>query len=779
MLDLGIKISIGGEPTFISDEDRQGTEWNHEALGERKFELSKDLMYRLRGEFASGSLLQFSQGKWYPGEPLPRWSIGCFWRKDGENLWENSALLADAPNASSKNEISDPRKTSEILAGAICRTLGIDLSYMVPMYEDDLYYIWKEGNLPFEMERELSSVYDSLERSRILRILDKGFKKEAAFAIPVYYNYIIDEWESSSWNPRRDRLFLVPGDSPAGLRIPFASISDRFREFPHFTSLEKKPSLPSRKRIEEKVRKRLDLPPKSFDEKGPPIQSTLVVEERKGMLHVFLPPVPSLEVWLDLIVCVEQAALASGVAIRLEGYEPPTDERIEVFKITPDPGVIEVNLHPSTSFEELELKTRILYEKSIESKLSTEKFQIDGRASGTGGGNHITVGALTPDESPFLKRPDLLRSLVTYWQHHPSLSYLFSGLFIGTTSQSPRMDEGREATLYEFEIACRQVDRLENVPPWLVDRLFRNLLVDVTGNTHRSEISIDKLYSPAGTSGRLGLVEFRAFEMPPHYRMSVVQQMFVLSLLCRFWENPYRRPPIRRGTELHDKYLLPFYVWQDFKEVLEDLKTCGYPFYEEDFIPFFEFRFPEYGRTQKDGIGIELRMALEPWDVLGEEANSFGTSRAVDSALERIQVKVDGWTQGRYALSCNGFEVPLRSTGKIGEAVAGVRFKAWSPTFTLHPNLPVNNPLVFDLWDSWSERSIGGCRYYVSHPGGRSYDTFPVNSFEAESRRISRFADHGHTAGETGAPQNLSHPHSPYTLDLRWAPGPGWKKNVP
>lgn len=776
--DLGIEISIGGEPTFVSDEDRQGAEWNHEALGESKFELSKDLMYRLQDEFTSGSMLQFSQGKWYPGEPIPRWNIGCFWRKDGETLWKDRSLFADVPDSPDENR-RDPHKSSETLACAICRTLGIDLSYIVPMYEDNLYYIWKEGNLPFEMERKLSNAYDSLERQRILRVLDKGFKKEVAFAIPVYYNYLKEQWESSSWDLRRDRLFLVPGDSPAGLRIPFASISDRFREFPYFTSVEKKSPLPSRKRIEERIRKRLDLSPRTFGEKEPPIQSTLVVEARAGILHVFLPPVPSADVWVELIACIEQAALASGVPIRLEGYEPSADERIGLFKITPDPGVIEVNLHPSTSFEELESKTRILYEKSIESKLSTEKFQIDGRASGTGGGNHITVGALTPEESPFLKRPDLLRSLVTYWQHHPSLSYLFSGLFIGTTSQSPRMDEGREETLYEFEIACRQVDRLESVPPWLVDRLFRNLLVDVTGNTHRSEISIDKLYSPAGASGRLGLVEFRAFEMPPHYRMSVVQQTFVLSLLCRFWEKPYAHPPIRRGTELHDKYLLPFYVWEDFKDVLEDLKERGYPFYEEDFIPFFEFRFPEYGRVQKDGIGIELRMALEPWDVLGEEANSFGTSRAVDSALERIQVKVDGWTSGRYLLSCNGYEVPLRSTGKVGEAVAGVRFKAWSPTFTLHPNLPVNNPLVFDLWDSWSGRSIGGCRYYVSHPGGRSYDTFPVNSFEAESRRISRFADHGHTAGEKGAPQNLAHPHSPYTLDLRLAPGPGWKKNVP
>ncbi|AOP33606.1 IMP dehydrogenase [Leptospira tipperaryensis] len=777
--DLGLEISIGGEPTFISDKDREGAEWNHEALGEEKFKLSKELMYRLKKDFTSGSLLQFSQGKWYPGEPLPRWSMNCFWRKDEVALWNEDSLLIDTPDSpKKKKEEIDAHKASETLACAICRTLGIDLSYMIPMYEDNLYYLWKEANLPFELEKKLATAFDTLERQRLLKVLDKGFKKEVAFAIPVYYNYLKNEWESSVWNFRREKLFLIPGDSPAGLRIPFSSISDRFREIPEFTSIEKKPNLPSRKVLEDKIRKRVDTPPKMFSEKELPIQSTLVVEVRDGVLHVFLPPVPSSDVWVDLIASVEQATLASGFQVRLEGYEPARDERIGFFRITPDPGVIEVNLHPSTSFAELENKTKILYERALETKLSTEKFQVDGRASGTGGGNHITVGALTPEESPFLKRPDLLRSLATYWQHHPSLSYLFSGLFIGTTSQSPRMDEGREEILYEFEVACRQVDNLESVPPWLIDRLFRNLLVDITGNTHRSEISIDKLYSPTGSTGRLGLVEFRAFEMPPHYKMSVVQQMFVLSLLCRFWEKPYKHPPIRRGTELHDKYLLPFYVWEDFKDVLKDLKEHGYPFYEDDFIPFFEFRFPEYGHIQKDTIKIEVRMALEPWDVLGEEANSFGTSRAVDAALERIQVKVEGWIPERYILSCNGYEVPLRATGKNGEAVAGVRFKAWAPVFTLHPNLPITNPLVFDLWDTWSERSIGGCKYFISHPGGRSYDTFPVNSFEAESRRISRFLDQGHTAGATSRPKNLAHPHSPYTLDLRLAPGPGWKKKT-
>ncbi|EQA45183.1 putative amidoligase [Leptospira broomii serovar Hurstbridge str. 5399] len=765
-----IRLSIGGEPTFVSDTDRQNSQWNTDALGSEKLSLAEELLGNLRKRFAPGSVVQVTQGKWYPGEPLPRWSLNTFWRRDGEKLWQEEAYLSSVKEKKDADREEELAK-AETIGEQICASLGISAKHLIPVFEDGFYYLWKEGQLPKwekpESPKEDDFSFESLERRRVLSVLEKDFKLKKGFAVPLQYNYILKRWESSEWVYRRERLYLVPGDSPAGLRLPFASIADSFRLSAVLTDIAEPSKLPSYKDILKKVKERSQKEGKFYPSgKELPIRSTLVIEPRAGVLHIFLPPIERLDVWLDLLSSIEDACVRTKLPIVFEGYEPPHDNRLCLFRITPDPGVIEVNLHPSSDFAELEEKTRILYEEAKAIKLSAEKFQIDGRHSGTGGGNHITVGAMTPADSPFLRRPDLLRSLVSYWQHHPSLSYLFSGLFVGPTSQAPRLDEGRDEALYEFELAAKQVDeRKKDLPPWLIDRLFRNLLVDLTGNTHRAEISIDKLYPPSGP--RLGLVELRAFEMPPHYRMSVVQQLLVLSLLGRLWEKPYKKSPVHWGTELHDRFLLPHYVWNDFKDVLRDLKDHGYAFEEEDFIPFFEFRFPVYGSLKKDEIFLELRLALEPWNVLGEESSSFGTSRSVDSAVERLQVRVEGWTNERFQLACNGVEVPLRPTGKLGEAVAGIRFKAWNLPFTLHPNLPIQNPLVFDIWDTWSNRPVAGCRYYVSHPGGRAYETFPVNSFEAESRRISRFFPDGHSGGSKPAPLKIEKSHA-YTLDLRW-----------
>lgn len=750
-----VRLTMGGEPTFISIDDMDSAQWNTDALGKDKLRLAKDLLLRLKTQFSRGGLLHYGQGKWYPGEEVPRWALGCFWRTDGEALWHDPALLARV-DRDYGHTLNDAERFGE----ALCRQLGVAARYLQPAYEDSLYYLWLERSLPEGVDPRTANLNHDLERRRLASLLSRGMENPTGYILPVEFDGAC--WQSSPWPMRAGLITLIPGDSAMGYRLPLNSLppladDEIVVERDPFEPREPLPvfamggeTAPVRARQTLQQQKMVANGTKSV------VRTALCFEPREGKLHLFLPPVTHLENYVALVHAIEEAASELQLPVVIEGYEPPKDPRLQKLLLTPDPGVIEVNIHPASHWDELVHNIETLYEQAHQARLGAEKFMLDGRHTGTGGGNHVTLGGSTPADSPVLRRPDLLRSLVTYWQHHPGLSYLFSGMFIGPTSQAPRPDEGRDEALYEMEIAFQNMPEGLVDTPWLVDRLMRNLLVDVTGNTHRSEFCIDKLYAAGSSSGRLGLLEFRGFEMPPHARMSLVQLLLLRCLVARFWKEPYHQPLVRWGTQLHDKFMLPHFVWQDVKEVVDDLQRHGYPFKLAWLLPFEEFRFPHYGRQQIDDIELELRWAIEPWHVLGEEVTLSGTSRYVDSSVERIQVRLSGLTEGRYVLACNGRRVPLRATGRQGEMVGAVRYRAWAPPSALHPTIGVNTPLVFDLIDTWNGLSIGGCTYRVSHPGGRNYETRPVNSNEAEARRVNRFWDHGFTQGTLIPPPAFS-----------------------
>lgn len=766
-----VRLTMGGEPTFVSRHDMNSPEWTTNAHGEDKKKKGDDLLRKLKNRFAPGGILMHAQGKWYPGEELPRWAFGCWYRKDGVPIWKKESLIAKEHIRSEFDENPVPKNGELAFLRSLAKRLGIHEDRIWPAHEDVYRILLENGNLP-EIGHLTPEDLKVPEKTSQLKDALESVGDVVGYVLPLKRDHIRNRWMAGRWTFGRKHLYLLPGDSPIGYRLPINSLpgfySTEVVKSPEKNPLDDHPPLPDYESLPDRysgtgeadsddaVRREESL-----------IITALSVEVRDHRLRIFLPPMDFAEHFLELVRMIELTAGELGQSVILEGYPPPGNPHLEKFQLTPDPGVLEVNIHPSKSWDEIVEKNSILYDEARNCGLGTEKFLLDGRHSGTGGGNHITLGGATPGDSPFFRRPDLLASMIRYWQNHPALSYFFSGLFLGPTSQHPRVDEARHENLYELETALAIIDQREEHPPWFLDRLLRNLLVDMTGNTHRTEFSIDKLHSPDSLSGRQGLLELRSFEMPPHEQMSAVQSLLVRALFAWFWKTPLERPLIRWGTTLHDRYLLPHFLWLDLKDVLSDLREAGFPLEESWFHPFFEFRFPQIGIRHIREVKLELRTALEVWHVLGEEIDAGGTARYVDSSCERIQVLAENYIEGRHRILVNGVELPMHPTEKTGEMVGAVRFKAWSPHSSLHPHVEAMSRLVFELFDTWAGRSLGGCTYHVSHPGGRNFESFPVNAFEAESRRVARFSAHGHTHGEFEFRPAKEEKEFTHTLDLR------------
>jgi uncharacterized protein (DUF2126 family)/transglutaminase-like putative cysteine protease len=732
-----VRLTMGGEPTFVGIDDPESPQWNIDALGPGKRTRGLELIRAIREQVAPGALLHFGQGKWYPGEPLPRWALSCYWRADGVAVWENPALIA-LEGISYGYGLADALRFGQ----ALTRRLEVSVENLLPAFNPDA-------------------------------------ADAAGFVLPIRRRQWDGEirWSSQLWFERPERLVLSAGDSPIGFRIPTEAVPwvapDEViyeHEAAPWGDKAKLPATASRHPELFAVAPLDDpLPPLASNAATATvlIRTALCVEAREGRMHVFLPFAAQLADYLDMVASVEDTAAHLGMPVWVEGYTPPIDGRLRFFSVTPDPGVLEINLPPAADWPELVRLQTLLFAEAAKNRLTAEKFNYDGSHLATGGGSHIVVGGATVFDSPFLRRPDLLRSMVAFWQNHPSLSYLFSGLYVGPTSQYPRVDEARLDALYELDISFANLPK-SNCPAWVVDGLFRNLLVDLSGNAHRAEFCIDKMFPPEGQGLQLGLVELRGFEMAPHLRMSLLQSLLVRALIAMCWKTPFEGALIRWGAHLHDRFMLPHFVERDLGDVLGALRRAGFPFEEKWFAAQVEFRFPKLGSVTADGLELELRHALEPWNVLAEETVSGGTVRTVDSSMERLQVKLSGGAaEGRYVVACNGRRVPLTATGTAGEAIAGVRYRARRFSKTLHPTIPVHAPLVFDLIDTWNARCVAQCTYFVNQPKGMLYNGRPLSAEEAEARRNERFVASAALPATVVIPAPEVNPIFPMTLDLR------------
>lgn len=658
-----LNLTMGAEPTYVMS-DAHSPEWTTEALGPTKLEVGRRLMQRLLRRFAPQGWVQEGQGKWYPGESLPRWALRCQW------LPQLPWTTQGTPQA------------PESFLSHLAHQLGLQKAE-AQTTQDGRHWVWVLG-------------------------WEEG-----------------QGWRQAPW-PQPPCLLETEGS--AGMRLPWNELPAEHPCAQLGTAL-------------------------------------CLEQDGDGFLRVFLPPLARVEAWLELM----RALHSSGALLRLEGYPPPLPDLqseplagLKTLSITPDPGVLEVNLHPASHWEELVEIVTGVDQEARQCGLMAHRFWRDGNQIGTGGGCHVVVGGAAPRLSPFAQKPEFLRSILLFWNRHPALAYFFSGLFVGPTCQAPRVDEARHDALYELELAFRALEGPGSPDPATLGRMFRDLLVDVSGNGHRSEICVDKLFDPIAPGGQQGLLEFRAMEMSPEPSMTLVLMLFLRCLLSYLWTHPQQGDLRRFGTELHDRYMLPTYLWQDLESMVAELHQAGIPFQLEWLRPQLELRFPLLGQCKCQGVTLQLRGALEPWPVLGE---SQGGSRPVDSSVQRVEVRLLGLDLKRFRVACNGQFLPLQPIGP-GEYLSAVRFRAWQFHQSLHPTLGIQSPLQFDLVGT-DGVSRGVCRYHTRRPDGEAWEDFPADSQEASRRRQLRFQTGWHKALVFDWSEPYLNREYPCTLDLR------------
>ena len=575
------------------------------------------------------------------------------------------------------------------------------------------------------------------------------------FVLPL--NHDGSAWISDNWRAalKHDSAVLFPGDSLIGLRLPLAILGDKN------------------------------------------LRRALTVEVLHGAVTIFIPPL-TLEAYLELIAAIESvfAALRLTDAV-LAGYAPPTDPRLPTIGFASDPGVIEVNLAICNDWSAYDRQLERLYASATKIGMTARKLQFNGRATGTGGGAHLVFGGPLGLASPFFAFPALLPSAIRYFQHHPALSYAFTGQYMGPSSQAPRIDESTFEALYELEIACAGAEQFGSPQNFaLFDLLFRDLLMDRSGNTHRAEISVDKLWNPFAGNGRLGLVELRAFETHPDREAMSVVALFIRAIFARLAIDPFKTPFIRWGGELHDKFFLPAFVWEDLSAICADLRAHGIPFQTEWLRPLWEFRFPACGefaftvtppaKTKKAKpvtYTVAFRQALEAWPLLGEQPNGAGTSRSVDASMDRIEAVVsDPVALEKGILLVNGYPCEFRPLEPVSRpstfnahlpaaAAAGIRYRAFFLNIALHPHVPVHAPLLIEWVDKETLTVIAAARWHVWNPSGTPYTSRPENPAAARSRFTERWESWPHTLGQhRWVPKIDFPPEGRHTLDLRRYP---------